>query len=235
MLIAVLLAIQPVEILAKLEAKYSRIGSLSMTVTHTIEKPVERSERWRYIFRSPDKFRIEMSRPEKRILVSNGTRLWEYLPAGNAAMLTDLGKLDAAERTRTLNATLGRVSVKGLSLPHGTLQAPRLLAEKDGTVEVEATVREKKQTLRATIDAARLLLLKTELMDQGGNVLTTTEAFDPEEVSRDFWIVRRIRVRTMLAPVVEERYILADVEVNQDVEAEKFEFTPPESARVERR
>jgi len=89
----------PVEVAGSLQKKYDSIRDFSADFVHNYEGGVLRkklSERGTVQVKKPGKMRWDYTSPEAKVFVSDGTRVYLYVPADNQVMVSPVPKEDQA-------------------------------------------------------------------------------------------------------------------------------------------
>lgn len=242
MLLGFLLALEAGLLIGKLDDKYESLSTLELSVVHRIEAGREYVERWNYLYKAPNKFRIEYSGGAERVLVSNGRMLWEYVPTKKIVLITNLLKLTPDRRNKLFASIMARVAIKGLRLETEKLRKLRVLSQKGDLAHI-AGIKADGYTLSATIDTKKLLLVKSEIRDADGKLITSTESVGEQEAGTGIWFPRLIKIRSRvytlkdnasLERALREGYTIRDVSVNREIDDGKFEFQIPQGVRVRR-
>ena len=89
----------PAELAQALQRKYDRIRDFSADFVHTYRGGVLNktlTERGRVLVRKPGKMRWEYTAPERKLFVSDGTRLYSYLPDDRQVIVSAVPPADNA-------------------------------------------------------------------------------------------------------------------------------------------
>ena len=192
------------------------------------------TERWRFAYRSPDRLRLEYLAPQVRLVTATPDVLWEYIPAAGKALKTDLRKLEAEDRSQRLLQSLARVALEGLH--PSPIEPFKARATRAALHPADAglwVLEGESPRYRLTLEPVRKLLMASEVYDDQGNLTIKTEAADAVNLGSEGWFPGRIRVSHLLdAETIVSEVRLTDVQLNQPVADNRFEFTPPPRVRV---
>lgn len=89
----------PEQVAAALQAKYDKIQDFSADFTQQYESGVLRrkiTERGQVKVKKPGKMRWDYTNPEKKLFVSDGARIYLWVPADNQVTVSDVPKQDEA-------------------------------------------------------------------------------------------------------------------------------------------
>ena len=98
-LFAVAVAVSATELAQSIQHKYEGIHDFSADFVHTYTGGVlhkKLTERGRVLIKKPGKMRWEYTSPEKKLFVSDGVRIYSYIPADNQVRIDAVPKNDEA-------------------------------------------------------------------------------------------------------------------------------------------
>jgi outer membrane lipoprotein carrier protein len=98
-LVALAVAVSATELAQSIQHKYEGVQSFSADFVHTYTGGVlhkKLTERGRVLIKKPGKMRWEYTSPEKKLFVSDGVRIYSYIPADNQVRIDAVPKSDEA-------------------------------------------------------------------------------------------------------------------------------------------
>ena len=217
------------------ESRFSGIQNLSYTVEKTTRSERQTvTERWTMRYQQPDLLRIDYELPVARQVIMSRHDMWEYIPAVRKAMHTPLDKLTDEQRSVFVASVLGRVSVDGLRLGDYQAMLPRVVSMRPGNVDTNVfAIEGRDPKFILEIDAARCVLLRTEIYDDKGVLKVRTAATDFAEIVPGFWFPKKILATYATGNGYAESSIeLTRVRLNEDLPTGVFDFAPHEGVTV---
>lgn len=158
------------EVAAALQARYDAVKDFSAAFTHTYEGGLLRtaaSERGTVLIKKPGKMRWTYSAPEHKLFVSDGRRMYSYVPADKQVIVNDVPEDDDAGAPVLFLAGKGNL-IRDFDIEYAD---PRWL-EDDGDVALKLTPKVSDpsyDTLVLVIDRTSLRIRRLVTLDtQGG-------------------------------------------------------------------
>lgn len=105
--------LSPAELAAALQKKYDGVRDFSADFIHTYRGGVLRreiSEKGHVLVRKPGRFRWEYTTPEAKTFVSDGAKVYSYVPADKQVMITSVPTDDTASTPALFLAGKGNVT-----------------------------------------------------------------------------------------------------------------------------
>lgn len=158
------------DLVASLQAQYDTVRDFSADFEHVYTGGILRkqlTERGRLLIKKPGKMRWEYSAPEKKTFVSDGVKLYSYLPADRQVMVTSVPQGGQATTPALFLAGQGNLirdfAATEVTPPKGTSSGSRALKLVPKTPQAEF------ESLVLTVDGRTLALRGLESVDaQGG-------------------------------------------------------------------
>ena len=124
----------PVELAQTLQKKYDGIRDFSSDFVHSYRGGVLRkqlSEKGRLLVKKPGKMRWEYTAPEAKTFISDGLKIYSYIPADKQVLVTSVPKDDAATTPALFLAGKGSLTrdfaVSAGTVPEGFASGTRAL------------------------------------------------------------------------------------------------------------
>jgi len=187
------------------------------------------AESWALSYRKPDKVRVEMLSPERRTIVVNGERLWEYLPARAAVACTDMSSLSEDRKAGYLAKVFSYVAVAGMRTGdvryHIDAATNVNIMTKDSSV---VRIYGHSPTYSVDIDTNTWVMVRYEMAAESG-VLERMTVLRTEEVSPGVWCPMDVRQESMRGGnLVSMRTRITILALGEGVKDSNFVFdTPP--------
>ena len=161
------------ELAGALQRKYDTVRDFSADFVHTYKGGVlkrQMTERGRLTIRKPGQMRWEYVAPEKKLFVSDGTKLYSYLPEDNQVIVSEMPDEDRAATPALFLAGKGSLTrdfVPSLTeLPEGLPEGARALKL------VPAAGQPDYEWLILAVDAKMLALRGLVFVDAQGGIST---------------------------------------------------------------
>jgi len=220
-------------LLTEVELPYSKIRSLSYSVTRTTEtRQREVEEKWSFHFRSPNDLRVDYIKPQKRTFYLHENTLWEYIPEAGKARRTDIEKLDDAEKAAVLKGFISRTAIPGLRIGDFANMLNQHVTTKE-TGKGMVLMQGQNPRFSLEIDSTRNVILSTALYNDKGELTLSTSSSAFKEIAQGFWFPMRIDVNQRYEnQMIHSQIRFDNVQVNKSPEHDFFRFTPAEHIQV---
>lgn len=224
------------QLFRQVEARFDRLSTLSYAVKRSAcSKKQCAEDQWLFRYKKPDQVRVDYRLSYEKVIVSGGTVLTEYIPAGKKALRTDLAAMPEEKRKEILKAAFGRVSVAGLRLGDYEEMVRRAVSVKEVRWGGEDAYRVEGADPRYVvyIHKDRNALLRTEIYDKKGNLVVRTDASNFTEAAGALWLPREIKT-TYNSPdgFVQTTVLLRDIRGDEPIPDEVFQFEAPPGVSV---
>lgn len=219
----------------RVESRFESLRSLRYTVSRKTTLGARATEeRWAFRFRHPDALRVHYQAPQERLLIANGSNLWEFIPDARKVAHTDLTALSAAERGRRLAAVFARVAVPGMRPgEHRALLARTVRVRADAAAPARLTIEGESPRFLIQLDTQRCVMTRTELYDDSGALTFRAVPDRFQEVAPGFWLPASIQItQSERDTFAVSEIALGEIAVNETLADDWFQFTPPEGVQV---
>lgn len=220
----------------QVEDRFWNVTTMSYSVKRAMVTSKHNAEdRWIFHYKKPDRVRIDYLAPHERVIIFDGTTLWEYIPELKKAAKTDVAGMPKEKQAKTLADVMAHVTVDGLRL--GDYSRMEKSASSVKTVSSSGkdvyVVEGKGPRYVVYIDKDKQALLKTEIYDKKGALTLRTIGSRLIEVGKDFWMPQEIRSTYRSGTgFVQTTINLNDIRVDAPIADDMFRFEVPKGIAV---
>jgi len=220
-------------LLTEVELPYSKIRSLSYSVTRTTEtRQREVEEKWSFHFRSPNDLRVDYIKPQKRTFYLHENTLWEYIPEAGKARRTDIEKLDDAEKAAVLKGFISRTAIPGLRIGDFANMLNQHVTTKE-TGKGMVLMQGQNPRFSLEIDSTRNVILSTALYNDKGELTLSTSSSAFKEIAQGFWFPMQIEAVQVGEGIASRSlFRFTSLQANVSIKDDFFRFQPDQNTQV---
>lgn len=200
-----------------------------------VSSKLNAEDRWVFHYKKPDRVRIDYQAPHERVIIFDGTTLWEYIPGLKKAAKTDVAEMPREKQAKTISEVMAHVAVDGLRLgDYGEMEKRASLVKTVTSSGKDVYLVEGKGPRYAVyIDREKQALLRTELYDQKGGLTLRTVGSRFVEAGKGFWMPQEIRSTYRSANgFVQTTVNLNEIRIDAPIADEMFRFEVPKGISV---
>lgn len=216
------------QVLSRAESNFLKLATLQGTAQKAISQGKRRVNlAYKFYYQKPDKFRIELLRPLKKQVISNGQIYWEYIPSSKRVIKKELRALSDEEK-RKLGVTLG-FGLDLLAKVPATRYEYRLESREGGNYLVTATPKEGEASLtqkEILVESKRWLVLTFKHYSAEGKLIAQADFADYHPFKGGIWFPMKITTRVLPENYLEGIFF-AEVKVNEPLSESLFTFKIP--------
>lgn len=210
------------------------------TMSYSVKRAIVNSklnaeDRWVFRFKKPDLVRIDYQAPHERVIIFDGSTLWEYIPQLKKAAKTNVAGMPKEKQAKIIADVMAHVAVEGLHLgDYGEMEKRASVVKTSSSLGRDVYVVEGKGPRYAVyIDKEKKALLKTELYDQKGSLTLRTVGSRFIDAGKGFWLPQEIRSTCRTGNgFVQTTVTLHEIRIDAPISDEMFRFEVPKGIAV---
>jgi outer membrane lipoprotein-sorting protein len=219
------------KIIAKIEANYSQIKTISGKILQTGSfRDATIQNKLNFSLELPDRIYIDSLIPQRQTIVSDGKICWSYSPSQNKAI-----KADSREIRETI---LSPMKFLEINIFEELREAFDFRIEKKGDDQITICAVPKSggrliSQVIVEVDPVRWVILSTKIFDKKDDLISETSYEKYQLFNKSIWFPLEIKTNSLVEKErVKENTFFHRVRLNQEIPEERFNFTPPAGVEI---